>query len=135
MTALSVTYKMNIKKLLILTLLLSSVEISQAKTCSQWEYANLSFTLRSSIKNGEVKDISTFVIWNAPKANGIWQNDLFLSGSIKKRLTEYLDIKGVDDLLILNKLGSIGWEAYGYHEVRKSDENQTSWWQFKKCVN
>ena len=125
---------MNIKKLIILALLFSSVEFPQGKTCTQWEYANLSFTLTSSIKNSEVKDISTFVAWNAPEERGIWRNDLPLSGSIKKRLTEYFGIRGVDDLLILNKLGSIGWEAYGYHEVQKSDENQTSWWHFKKCI-
>ncbi|WP_144394641.1 hypothetical protein [Pleionea sediminis] len=126
---------MNIKYLLSYILLLLCVFSLPVKSCSEWQYASLSFTNRAKIQNDELKDVYTFVFWNAPNEYGMWQNGKPLSGNIKITLTEYFKIDKVHALSILNKIGTSGWEAYGFHTIQESESDQTRQWQFKKCKN
>ena len=116
--------------LLICTFCLSD---TQAASCTKWQYAVLSFTTNTTINDGALEKVDTFVTWFSSDSSGVWQNNKPLSGSINQPLTEYFSIKSVYKIDILNELGRRGWEAYGYHRVQISESDSSQDWQFKKC--
>ncbi|MBG57059.1 MAG: hypothetical protein CMK46_02085 [Porticoccus sp.] len=119
--------------LLLAALLPSSLVIAQDSDCAQWQYASLSFVTETLIENEEARGVFTFVIWQAPNEYGIWNNNEPLPASIKKPLTEYFGIKAVHAPSLLNKIGSKGWQAYGFHANQLSETEKSEEWQFKKC--
>lgn len=119
----------------IILLCLPSLALADVINCSKWQYASLSIAIQTKPETHEAKDVYSFVLWEAPNEYGMWQNNdpLQASASIRKSLTEHFGIKAVHAPSILNKLGLVGWEAYGFHLHYESDTKKTSKWQFKKC--
>ena len=120
--------------IIVLTLVSQNV-IAHSEECGRWQYASLNFSSKSTIEGNELKRLRTFVLWEEPKGNGIWEDNRYLAGSIKGSLTDHFGISKVHVPSILNAIGSNGWEAYGFHTIQESETDQARQWQFKKCSN
>ncbi|MBQ0759709.1 MAG: hypothetical protein KBT72_08650 [Zhongshania sp.] len=115
--------------------LLASISVAETFWCSNWQYASLRFKTDAIVENNEAKGVYTFVMWEAPTEVGMWQNNnpLPASKNIKMSLTEHFGINAVHAPSILNKLGEIGWEAYGFNATQTSEAGNSKEWQLKKC--
>lgn len=116
-------------------ILLAGISVAEEPWCSNWQYASLSFVSDAIVENKEAKGVYSFVMWEAPKEYGMWQNNnpLPASKNIKTSLTEHFGINTVHAPSLLNKLGASGWEAYGFHATQTSETGNSKEWQFKKC--
>ena len=119
--------------LLLLLAVTTSAAAAQEQKCKQWLYSSLSFTATASVESEELKDVYTFVLWEAPNEIGMWQSNKPLSGTIDTTLTKHFGVKTVHPLSILNSLGQQGWEAYGFHLTQSQESVKTREWQFRQC--
>ena len=76
-------------------ILLVGISIAEKPWCGNWQYASLSFVSDAIVENQEAKDVYTFVMWEAPKEYGIWQNNNLLQASknIKTSLTDHFVVR------------------------------------------
>jgi hypothetical protein len=109
--------------------------------CKVWEYALLTISTNSVIKDSVVESMTSQTFWHGPEKYGLWENGQRLTGTIQTSLEEFFNVGGVSGPGILNSLGTEGWEAYdvdvSYSSVDRessSIDSKSSAWFLKRCA-
>lgn len=125
-------------KLLMFIVVLHLCAPSLASGCKEWEHSRLSIGVNNNgaYQPGGHNKVFPFVYWEESSGVfAVWQNNIYISGSIKSQsLEEYFgDVKNTK-LALLNALGSLGWEAYSFQTNPYGDNGVLTDWGLKRCV-
>ncbi|OFC71679.1 hypothetical protein [Alteromonas confluentis] len=120
-------------KILLVTLFLT-FSITCIADCKRWEYGSLLTTVTSNGKKPEDEKFDSVTVWRSPAGLTVWSNNKLLSSdSTDKSLKDYFSVKSLDPINILNSLGNLGWESYGFEIPKFSGNEKSQNWQLKRC--
>ena len=102
--------------------------------CDKWEYASLSLSSSSIMKEGEVKEVNFIAIWTTNDVSLTWYDFQPMSGVNKLEYKEYFGAKTNHPISILDSLGAKAWEVYDYERRNQNEYIQLTEWQLKRCV-